>query len=178
MGLGFSHNYLLQVRGRKSGKIYSTPIDLLELGGKRFLVAPRGRTQWVRNAEAAGEVTLKRGSKRQRYRLRALSDQEKPEILKAYLDQFRREVQRYFPVPAGSPVEAFRELVAELSRVRIDFNVKGAPPSSFRSLERQGRRMSRTDLNPCSSAESVAGSSCRAALDLDGSETRPYMFLA
>ena len=93
LGLGFSYNYLLQVRGRKSGKIYSTPIDLLELGGKRFLVAPRGRTQWVRNAEAAGEITLKKGSKRQQYRLRALSDQEKPEILKAYLDQFKREVQ-------------------------------------------------------------------------------------
>ena len=112
LGLGFSYNYLLQVRGRKSGKIYSTPIDLLELGGKRFLVAPRGRTQWVRNAEAAGEVTLKKGRRRQGYRLRALSDQEKPEILKAYLDQFRREVQRYFPVQAGSPVEAFRELLA------------------------------------------------------------------
>ena len=111
LGLGFSYNYLLQVRGRKSGKIYSTPIDLLERGGKRFLVAPRGRTQWVRNAEVAGEVTLKKGSKRHRYRLRALSDQEKPEILKAYLDQFKREVQRYFPVQAGSPVEAFRELV-------------------------------------------------------------------
>jgi deazaflavin-dependent oxidoreductase (nitroreductase family) len=111
LGLGFSHNYLLRVRGRKSGKIYSTPIDLLELGGKRFLVAPRGDTQWVRNAEAAGEVTLKKGSKRQKFGLRAVSDQEKPEILKAYLDQFRREVQRYFPVPAGSPVEAFRELV-------------------------------------------------------------------
>src|SRR6202040_1717857 len=111
LGLGFSHNYLLQVRGRKSGKIYSTPIDLLELGGKRFLVAPRGHTQWVRNAEAAGEVTLKKGSKRLKLGLRALSDQEKPEILKAYLDQFRREVQRYFPVPAGSPVEAFSELV-------------------------------------------------------------------
>jgi hypothetical protein len=74
-------------------------------------VAPRGRTQWVRNAEAAGEVTLKKGSKRQQYRLRALSDQEKPDILKAYLDDFKREVQRYFPVPAGSPAEAFRELV-------------------------------------------------------------------
>jgi deazaflavin-dependent oxidoreductase (nitroreductase family) len=111
LGLGFSYNYLLQVRGRKSGKIYSTPIDLLELGGKRFLVAPRGYTQWVRNAEAAGEVTLKKGSKRERFGLRALSDQEKPEILKAYLDQFRREVQRYFPVPAGSSVEVFRELV-------------------------------------------------------------------
>jgi deazaflavin-dependent oxidoreductase (nitroreductase family) len=111
MGLGFSYNYLLQVKGRKSGKIYSTPIDLLERGGKRFLVAPRGRTQWVRNAEAAGEVTLKKGSQRQQFKLRALSDQEKPEILKGYLDQFKREVQTYFPVPAGSPVEAFRELV-------------------------------------------------------------------
>jgi len=111
LGLGFSYNYLLQVRGRKSGKVYSTPIDLLELNGKRFLVAPRGRTQWVRNAEAAGEVTLKRGRTRLRFRLLPIPDAEKPEILKAYLDHFRREVQRYFPVPAGSPVAAFREIV-------------------------------------------------------------------
>ncbi|HEY4904711.1 MAG TPA: nitroreductase family deazaflavin-dependent oxidoreductase [Candidatus Sulfotelmatobacter sp.] len=111
IGLGFSYNYLLQVRGRKSGKLYSTPIDLLELKGKRFLVAPRGRTQWVRNAEAAGEVTLKKGSKRLRFRLRPLSDAEKPEILKAYLDTFKREVQTYFPVAAGSPVEAFVPLL-------------------------------------------------------------------
>jgi deazaflavin-dependent oxidoreductase (nitroreductase family) len=111
MGLGFSYNYLLQVRGRKSGKIYATPIDLLELDGKRFLVAPRGRAQWVRNAEAAGEVTLKKGRKQQRFGLRALSDQEKPEVLKAYLDHFKSEVQGYFPVPAGSPAESFRELL-------------------------------------------------------------------
>jgi deazaflavin-dependent oxidoreductase (nitroreductase family) len=111
MGLGFSHNYLLQVRGRKSGKIYSTPVDLLEIGGKRFLVAPRGRTQWVRNAEAAGEVVLKKGSSRQGFRLRAIPDAEKPEILKAYLDRFKTEVQRYFPVPAGSPQETFVPLV-------------------------------------------------------------------
>ena len=111
MGWGFSYNYLLQVRGRKSGKIFSTPIDLLEINGKRFLVAPRGRTQWVRNAESAGEVTLKKGSRRLKFRLRALSDQEKPEILKAYLDRFKREVQTYFSVAAGSPVEAFTGLV-------------------------------------------------------------------
>src|SRR5207253_6928782 len=65
LGLGFSYNYLLEVRGRKSGRTYSTPIDLLELNGKRYLVAPRGRTQWVRNAEAAGEVTLKKGRTRE-----------------------------------------------------------------------------------------------------------------
>jgi deazaflavin-dependent oxidoreductase (nitroreductase family) len=106
LGLGFSHNYLLEVRGRKSGKLYSTPINLLEQDDKRFLVAPRGRTQWVRNAEAAGEVTLKKGSTRLRFRLRALADAEKPEVLKAYLDNFKREVQQYFPVAAGSPPEA------------------------------------------------------------------------
>lgn len=107
IGLGFSYNYLLQVRGRKSGKLYSTPVNLLEWKGKRFLVAPRGRTQWVRNAEAAGEVALKKGSARQRFRLRPLAEAEKAEILKAYLDTFKREVQRYFPVVAGSPAEAF-----------------------------------------------------------------------
>lgn len=111
LGLGFSHAYLLQVKGRKSGKIYSTPIDLLELDGKRFLVAPRGQTQWVRNAEAAGEITLKKGSARRRFRLQPIPDNDKPPILKAYLDTFKKEVQRYFPLEAGSPVESFRELV-------------------------------------------------------------------
>lgn len=111
MGWGFSHTYLLQVRGRKSGKIYSTPVDLLLTDGKRFLVAPRGQTQWVRNAEAAGEVILKKGKLLQKFKMRSLSNQEKPPILKAYLDQFKSEVQRFFPVPAGSPVEAFHDLL-------------------------------------------------------------------
>src|ERR1019366_9583455 len=102
LGFGLKHNYLLQVRGRKSGKLYSTPIDLLEISGKRFLVAPRGRTQWVRNAEAAGKVMLEKGRSRQSYRLQPVADPEKPELLKAYLDSFKTTVQRYFPVPAGS----------------------------------------------------------------------------
>ncbi len=113
MGLGFKHNYLLQVRGRKSGKLYSTPIDLLELKGKRFLVAPRGQTQWVRNAEAAGEVTLKRGSFQQKFRVVAVSNADKPELLKAYLEKFKAEVQRYFPIAAGSDVSAFEGIAAD-----------------------------------------------------------------
>ena len=56
-GMGLAHNYVLEVRGRKSGRIYSAPIDLLEFEGRRYLVAPRGETQWVRNARAAGRVT-------------------------------------------------------------------------------------------------------------------------
>jgi deazaflavin-dependent oxidoreductase (nitroreductase family) len=112
LGLGFSYNYLLQVRGRKSGKLYSTPINLLDLNGRRYLVAPRGRTQWVRNAEAAGEVALKRGRHVQSFRLRPLSGPEHLEVLKAYLDRFKREVQRYFAVPAGSPPEAFTSMAS------------------------------------------------------------------
>ncbi len=73
-------------------------------------MAPRGRTQWVRNSEAAGDVTLKRGSVGLKFRLRRVAETEKPEILKFYLDNFKSEVQRYFPVAAGSPVESFVEV--------------------------------------------------------------------
>ena len=113
LGIGFPYTYLLQVRGRKSGKMYSTPVNLLELNRKRFLVAPRGRTQWVRNAEAAGEVTLKRGRIVLQFRLRALEEREKLPVLKAYLDNFRREVQRYFSLPAGSPPAAFEKIAGD-----------------------------------------------------------------
>src|SRR6266850_7429164 len=92
LGLGFEHTYLLEVRGRKSGKVYSMPVDLLTEGGKQYLVAPRGYTQWVRNAEVAGEVRLRKGRQVRKFRLRVLSEVERPPILKAYLDQFRREV--------------------------------------------------------------------------------------
>ena len=106
-GLGFSHNYLLRVRGRKTGRVYSTPIDLLELDGRKYLVAPRGRAQWVRNAEAVGKVVLKRGRLQQTFVIHPLADADKPRILKSYLDRFHREVQRYFPVAAGSDEQAF-----------------------------------------------------------------------
>lgn len=110
LGIGPSYIYVLEVRGRKSGKLYSTPVDLLELEGRRYLVAPRGRTQWVRNAEASGEISLKRGSSRQKFQLRTLNDIEKLPVIKAYLDSFKAAVQRYFAVPAGSPPEAFAEV--------------------------------------------------------------------
>ncbi len=110
LGLGLPHNYLLQVRGRKSGRVYSTPVNVLMRDGKRFLVAGRGYTQWVRNALASGTVSLKKGRWSEEVALRVISEEEKPEILKAYLDRFKLTVQRYFPVPAGSPAEAFRPL--------------------------------------------------------------------
>jgi len=111
-GIGLRHMRVLEVRGRKSGKLYSLPVDVLSLEGKLYLVAPRGDTQWVRNAEASRVVTLRRGARAETYRLRALSDAEKPVVLEAYLDRFRREVQRYFPLPAGSPADRFVPLVS------------------------------------------------------------------
>ena len=107
LGIGLGHNYLLQVEGRRTGRIYSTPVNVVDHHGKRFVVAPRGETQWVRNARVSGFVWLKRGTKRERFAVRPLADQEKPEILREYLNRYKTTVQRYFTVRAGSPLESF-----------------------------------------------------------------------
>jgi deazaflavin-dependent oxidoreductase (nitroreductase family) len=112
LGLGPQYIYLLQVRGRKTGRIYSSPVNLLEFEGRPYLVAPRGQTQWVRNAEATGEITLKKGKSRRSYRLRAIPDNGKAEILKLYLERYASAVQRFFPVPDGSDLEDFEQLAA------------------------------------------------------------------
>jgi hypothetical protein len=82
------------------------------MNGKHFLVAPRGRTQWVQNAEVSGEITLKKRSRRRCYKLRALADSEKPEILKSYLMRYSAAVQRFFPVRPDAPLSAFAEIAA------------------------------------------------------------------
>lgn len=126
LGLGLPHNYLLEVRGRKSGRVYATPVNVLELDGRRFLVAGRGRTQWVRNVEVTGEVTLRKGRTSRVFRVRAVRDADKVEVLSAYLHRFRRTVQRFFPVRAGSPPAAFRT-VADRYPV-FELHQSGDPP--------------------------------------------------
>jgi deazaflavin-dependent oxidoreductase (nitroreductase family) len=111
LGVGLPHNFVLEVRGRRTGRRYSVPVNALVLDGRRFLVAPRGDTSWVRNALASGMVTLRKGRRREELRVRPLSADEKPAVLKAYLDRFTLTVQRYFPIPAGSPEAAFQPLV-------------------------------------------------------------------
>ena len=110
IGLIRGHFYVLEVRGRKSGRTISLPVDLLELDGRRYLVCARGNSNWVRNARAAGEVVLARAMRRRRYAVRELPAGLRPPVLKAYLDRFAAEVQRFFPVPKGSPAEAFGDL--------------------------------------------------------------------
>jgi len=110
IGLIRGHFHVLEVRGRKSGRTIALPVDLLELDGRRYLVCARGASNWVRNARAAGEVVLARALRRRRYRVRELPPSLRPPILKAYLDRYAVEVQRFFPVRKGSPVEAFDDL--------------------------------------------------------------------
>jgi hypothetical protein len=88
----------------------SLPVDPLDLDGQRYLVCARGNANWVRNTRAAGEVVLTRAMRRRRYAARELSLELRPPVLKAYLDRFAGEVQRFFPVPKGSAVEAFNDL--------------------------------------------------------------------
>ena len=112
IGFGRPNSYLLKVSGRKTGKIRSVPINVLSYNGKLFLVATRGHTQWSRNALANRNITLKRGRLRTEFRLREVLDAEKPKILKAYVNRFRRMSGRFFPLPASAPSGAFAPIAA------------------------------------------------------------------
>ena len=94
IGLVRGHFYVLEVRGRKSGRVISLPVGPLDLEGRRYLVCARGDSNWVRNARTAVEVLLVRARRRRRYAARELSPGMRPLVLKAYLDRFAGEVQR------------------------------------------------------------------------------------
>jgi deazaflavin-dependent oxidoreductase (nitroreductase family) len=105
-GIAAPNSYVLTVHGRKTGRAYSAPVSLVEENGQRWLVAPYGEMSWVRNARAAGEVTLSRGSNTETLRIRELAPQESAPILKKYLKQVGL-VRPYFDAQPDSPLEAF-----------------------------------------------------------------------
>ena len=108
MGLGPRRTYLLTVRGRRSGRLYSTPVTLVEEGGERWLVAPYGEVAWVRNARAAGEVILSRGRHSETVRIIELGPQESAPVLKRYVTEVPI-IRRYFDAGPHSSVEAFEQ---------------------------------------------------------------------
>lgn len=112
IGLGPKDYYLLEVRGRKSGRLYSTPVSIVQHGGNWYVVAPRGTTQWVRNVRASGRVTLRAGSRRTDYSLHEVPVAERAPILKNYLTRYRKYVQRYFSVRDGAPEPEFAAVAA------------------------------------------------------------------
>ena len=87
---------LLEVPGRRSGEIRSTPVNVVTLGDRRYLVAPRGTTQWVRNVRAADSFVLRVGHRVERVEAVEVPDDAKPEVLRAYLRRWKWEVGRFF----------------------------------------------------------------------------------
>lgn len=95
---------ILCVRGRTSGEWRSNPVNVLTHDGSRYLIAPRGQTQWVRNLRVAGGGELKVGKKVEKFTATELSDERKPEILRAYLKRWKMEVGMFFDgVNADAP---------------------------------------------------------------------------
>ncbi len=86
----------LRVRGRTSGEWRTTPVNLLTLEGTRYLVAPRGQTQWVRNLRVAGTGELRLGRRTETFRATEVVDAEKTPILRAYLKRWKAEVGVFF----------------------------------------------------------------------------------
>jgi deazaflavin-dependent oxidoreductase (nitroreductase family) len=104
LGISVWGSRTLAVRGRKSGEWRTVPVNLMDYEGARYLVAPRGETQWVRNLRASGTGELRLGPRRETFRAHEISDAEKPPLLRAYLKRWAFEVNQFFQgVGADAP---------------------------------------------------------------------------
>ncbi len=98
-GLSLSGAQVLSVKGRTSGEWRSAPVNPLTVDGVRYLVAPRGDTQWARNLRASGGGRLKLGRKTVEFKASEVVDAEKAPILKAYLAQWASVTVAHFGIP-------------------------------------------------------------------------------
>jgi len=100
-------NPVLEVVGRKSGQTRSVPVNVLEHDSGRYLVAPRGETDWVRNLRAAGTGTIKVRRKREPFSAVEVADDEKPALIDAYKEKWGKVTKGQWeelPDPADHPV--------------------------------------------------------------------------
>lgn len=97
LGISVWGSRVLEVRGRKSKEPRRTPVNLLRLEGREYLVAPRGETQWVRNLRAdGGRLALLLGHQREERHATELADSDKVPVLRAYLRRWKAEVGAFF----------------------------------------------------------------------------------
>jgi deazaflavin-dependent oxidoreductase (nitroreductase family) len=96
LGLSLYGSRVLAVRGRKSGEWRTTPVNPLTYNGEKYLVAPRGHTQWVRNIRVVGGGELRLGRKVETFTVTEVADADKPDILRMYLKKWAWEVGRFF----------------------------------------------------------------------------------
>lgn len=88
---------VLEVPGRRTGQPRQVPVNLLTFGGAEYLVSPRGQGQWVRNLRAnAGRLDLLLGQHRAPYVATELADDDKVDVLRAYLARWKAEVGYFF----------------------------------------------------------------------------------
>jgi deazaflavin-dependent oxidoreductase (nitroreductase family) len=128
LGVGVWGARVLEVRGRKSGEPRRTPVNLLTFEGERYLVAPRGDTQWARNLRASGEGRLLIGPRHsERFAATELSDERKPPILRAYLKRWKLEVGAFFD--GVGPDSSDAELLAAASKHPVFRLTSSAPPA-------------------------------------------------
>jgi deazaflavin-dependent oxidoreductase (nitroreductase family) len=115
LGVSLLGSRVLEVRGRTSGEPRRTPVNLLELDGERYLVAPRGDTQWARNLRASGEGRLRLGRKVEPFTAAEVTDEaEKAAILRAYLRRWKAEVSAFFDgVGPDASEEELRRIAAK-----------------------------------------------------------------
>ncbi len=114
LGVSVWGSRVLRVQGRTSGLWRSNPVNPLTLDGQRYLVAPRGETEWVRNLRVAGGGELVVGRRVERFTADELGDDHKVEILRAYLRRWKFEVGRFFGgVSADSPDDDLRRIAPE-----------------------------------------------------------------
>jgi deazaflavin-dependent oxidoreductase (nitroreductase family) len=121
LGISVWGSRVLEVRGRSSGEWRRTPVNLLTYEGQRYLVAPRGHTQWVRNLRASGEGRLRVGRKLEPFRaVELLDDAEKAPILRAYLKRWKAEVGVFFEgVTPDAPEQELRRIAPRHPVFRI-----------------------------------------------------------
>jgi deazaflavin-dependent oxidoreductase (nitroreductase family) len=114
LGISLLGSRVLEVHGRSSGALRRTPVNLLELEGERYLVAPRGETQWVRNLRASGEGRLLLGRRGESFAAAEIADEQKVPILRAYLKRWKAEVGVFFDgVGPDSPEDELRRVAAK-----------------------------------------------------------------
>ncbi|MFF7870564.1 nitroreductase family deazaflavin-dependent oxidoreductase [Streptomyces qaidamensis] len=123
-GISVWGSRVLAVRGRKSGQWRTTPVNLLTLDGKQYLVAPRGHVQWTHNMRAAGGGELHLGKRVDTFTAAEVGDDDKAPVLRAYLKRWKAEVGVFFNgVGPGSPD-------AELRRIAPDHPVFEITPAN------------------------------------------------
>jgi deazaflavin-dependent oxidoreductase (nitroreductase family) len=96
IGISVAGSRELRVRGRKSGEWRTTPVNLLPFDGERYLVAPRGQAQWVRNMRAAGTGELRVGRRTESFQAAEVADTAKVPILREYVRRWGWEVGQFF----------------------------------------------------------------------------------